>query len=115
MKRDAPELPPGFSWGAAAMGAERAPDGGAGIPGETEIEVDGTLFRRGGKVVLRPGEAGNPHDRLLHGHVATIERIYLDYEDRVYLAVVIDDDPGADLLRETGRFLFFFPQEVETL
>lgn len=115
MKRNVPELPPGFSWEAAAMGAERAPGRGDEIPGESEIEVDGTTFRRGGKVILRPGEGGNPHDRLLNGHIATIERIYLDYEDRIYLAVVVDDDPGADLMRETGRFLFFFPQEVEAL
>jgi hypothetical protein len=25
----------------------------------------------------------------------------------------VDDDPGQDLLRETGRFLFFFADEVE--
>ncbi len=27
--------------------------------------------------------------------------------------MTVDDDPGQDLLRETGRYLFFFGDEVE--
>ena len=42
-----------------------------------------------------------------------MERIYRGYDERVYLGVTVDDDPGQDLLRETGRFLFFFADEVE--
>ena len=52
---------------------------------------------------------------MLDGRRATIERIYLDVDDRVYLGVTIDDDPGQQLMRETGRYLFFFAHEVETL
>ncbi len=47
------------------------------------------------------------------GRTATIERIYLDYDGRVHLAVTVDDDPGQDLLREMGRYLFFDPREVD--
>ena len=47
------------------------------------------------------------------GKVATIERILVAYDDRVHLGVTVDDDPGADLLRDTGRFLYFFPEQVE--
>ena len=50
---------------------------------------------------------------MLDGREATIERIYLDYDDRVYLGVTVDDDPGQELMRETGRYLFFFANEVE--
>jgi hypothetical protein len=28
--------------------------------------------------------------------------------------VTVDDDPGQELMRETGRYLFFFAGEVET-
>ena len=92
-----------------------APPGAFDLPGETEAASGGITFRRGEKVILRPGEGGNPHDRMLHGHVATIERIFFDYDDRLYLAVTVDDDPGQDLMRESGRFLFFFAHEVEVL
>ena len=27
----------------------------------------------------------------------------------------MDDDPGQDLMRDTGRFLFFFAGEVEAM
>ena len=46
---------------------------------------------------------------------ATIERIYLDDDERTYFAVTVDGDPGQDLMRETGRYLFFFAPEVEPL
>jgi hypothetical protein len=82
-------------------------------PGEERAVVDGIVFERGATLVLRPGTHGNPHDRMLHGRQATLERIYVDYEDRVHLAVTVDDDPGQELMRETGRYLFFFPHEVE--
>jgi hypothetical protein len=85
------------------------------IPGEERATVDGVTFERGATLVLRPGTDRDPYDRMLDGRRATIERIYLDYDDRVYLAVTVDDDPGQELMRETGRYLFFFANEVEAI
>ena len=65
------------------------------------------------EVPMRPGTEGDVFDKILHGRTATVERIYRGYDDRVYLGVTVDDDPGQDLLRETGRYLFFFGDEVE--
>jgi hypothetical protein len=83
--------------------------------GEREAEVDGRVFRRGGKVVIRPGPDADLHARMLDGRSATIERIFIEYDGKVHLAVTVDDDPGQDLMRETGRFLFFFAPEVEVI
>ena len=55
----------------------------------------------------------DPYDRILDGRVATLERIYFDYDDKLYFGVTVDDDPGQELMRETGRFLFFFAGELE--
>jgi hypothetical protein len=82
-------------------------------PGEERATVDGVTFERGATVVLRPGTDRDPFDRMLDGRRATLERIYIDYDDRVHLAVTVDDDPGQDLMRETGRYLFFFAHEVQ--
>jgi hypothetical protein len=82
-------------------------------PGEPRATVDGVTFERGSTVVLRPGTDRDPYDRILDGRSATVERIYVDYDDRVHLAVTVDDDPGQELMRETGRYLFFFPNEVQ--
>jgi hypothetical protein len=89
------------------------PDGLPDLRGEPEATVAGVTFHRGDKVRLRPGTEGDPYDRMLDGRVATIERILWDVDDRLHLGVTVDDDPGQDLLRETGRFLYFFPNEVE--
>ena len=85
------------------------------IPGEEEVVVDDVRYRRGDKVSLRLKLRDDPYDRILDGRVATLERIYYDYEDRLYFGVTIDDDPGQELMRETGRFLFFFAPEVEVV
>jgi hypothetical protein len=81
--------------------------------GEDEATVDGMTFRRGTRVVMRPDVERDFYDRMLHGRTATVERIYLDPEGGVHLAVSIDDDPGRELMRDTGRFHFFKPKEVE--
>ena len=82
-------------------------------PGERQVEVDGVTYRLGDKVRLRLEHRADPYDRMLDGRVATLERIYFDYDDKLYFAVTVDDDPGQDLMRETGRFLFFFAGELE--
>jgi len=94
--------------------------GRAGLPGEEfvgerQADVDGVTFRPGDKVVLRLTQRSDPYDRILDGRVATLERILYDYDDKLYFAVTIDDDPGRDLMRETGRYLFFFAGELEYL
>jgi hypothetical protein len=83
-------------------------------PGEEQATVDGVTFHRGDTLVLRPGTDRDVFDRMLDGRRATLERIYVDYDDRTYLAVTVDDDPGQELMRETGRYLFFFANEVQT-
>jgi hypothetical protein len=88
------------------------PDPAAGQP---EAIVDGIRFGRGNKVVIRPGPDADFHARMLDGRTATIERILTDYDGKTHLGLTIDDDPGQDLMRETGRFLYFFAPEVEVI
>ncbi len=83
--------------------------------GVEQADFDGVHFRRGGKVVLRPGTDADVHSRILDGRTATIERIFIDYDGRMHLGVTVDDDPGQDLMRDTGRYLFFFAPEVEVI
>ncbi len=82
-----------------------------GLP---EAEVDGVVFRRGAKVVVRPGLEADLQARMLEGRTVTLERIYRDYDGKIHLGVSVDQ-PGQEIMRETGRFLWFFPPEVEVL
>jgi hypothetical protein len=73
--------------------------------------------RVGGRVRLRPRAGGDIFDLALAGRTATVESIEQDYENRVHVAVLVDDDPGRDLgaLRQPGHRFFFAPEEVEPL
>lgn len=89
------------------------PPGMDEIQGETETSVRGASVQRGDTIILRPGTEGDVYDKLLDGRKATVERIYKGMDERVYLGVTVDGDPAQDLLRDTGRYLFFFADEVE--
>jgi len=53
----------------------------------------------------------------LKGMTAVIAAIEQDFEDRVHLAVTVDDDPGRDLgaSGKPGHRFFFRPEEVEPI
>ena len=82
-----------------------------------QISVLGVDLRQGDRVRLRPRSGGDILDIALAGKTATIESIEQDYEGKVYLAIILDDDPGRDmgLLRQPGHRFFFSPEEIEPL
>jgi hypothetical protein len=81
------------------------------------VHVLGVDLKPGDRVRLRPRPGGDILDLALAGKVATIESIEQDYEEKVYLAVTLDDDPGRDLglLKQPGHRFFFTTEEVEPL
>ncbi|CAI7980758.1 conserved hypothetical protein [Frankia sp. Hr75.2] len=52
-------------------------------------------------------------DMFIDGRAATVAAVLHDVDGRTHVAVTLDDDPGADLRREFGRFLYFTPDELE--
>ena len=81
------------------------------------VRVGALVFRTGDRVCLRPRGGADIMDIALAGRIATIESIEQDFEDRIYLAVTVDDDPGSDfgVQRQPGHRFFFSPAEVEPL
>lgn len=81
------------------------------------VRVGGVELRAGDRVRLKPRPGGDIFDLALAGKEAAIEAIEQDYEERVHLAVTLDDDPGRDLglARQPGHRFFFAPEEVEPL
>jgi hypothetical protein len=75
------------------------------------------LIRKGDRVRLRPRAGGDPIDLLLAGTDAIVEALEQDYEGRVHVAVVIEDDPGFEfgMLRQPGHRFFYSIEEVELL
>lgn len=81
------------------------------------IELQGVALRRGDQVRLRPRAGGDVFDLALAGRVAIIESFQQDYEGKLHVCVVVDDDPGKDvgMMRQPGHRFFFAPEEVEPL
>jgi hypothetical protein len=86
-------------------------------PAPESIRVFGVDVKKGDRVRLWPRKGGDIFDMALEGKVAIIDTVEQDFESRVHLAVVLEDDPGRDLgeLRQPGHRFFFSPEEIEPL
>jgi hypothetical protein len=96
------------------------------LPAEQVAKMHGAIrglrkarleFREGDRVRLRPRKKADIFDIALAGKVAIVESVERDFEDRVHLAVTVEDDPGRDfgIARQIGHRFFFSPEEVELL
>lgn len=91
-------------------------DSAANIRLESLI-VGGVVLKPGERVRLRPKRRADAFDMILSGRIATIEAIEQDFEERIYLAVTVDDDPGREFgaERQPGHRFFYAVDEVEPL
>jgi hydrogenase maturation protease len=97
-------------------GALRSPRGFP-KPSLAVLAAGGRTLSVGARVRLRPKAGGDVMDIVLAGKVAIVEAIERDFEDRVHVAVTIEDDPGRDLGlgRFPGHRFFFSADELEPL
>jgi len=81
------------------------------------VQVGGIELRAGDAVRLWPLGRADIMDMAFEGRTAVIESIERDFEDRIYVAVVLDDDPGRDLglQKQPGHRFFFGIEEVERI
>ncbi|MEU6218874.1 hypothetical protein ABZ845_15325 [Streptomyces sp. NPDC047022] len=80
------------------------------------VVVDGRTLTAGSRVRLNPGlRRTDAQDLFLRGRTATVEAVLDDVDGSVHLAVTLDDDPGADIRRAQGTFLYFRPDELTPL
>lgn len=86
-------------------------------PGLESVRLYGIELRPGDRVRLWPKRQADVIDMALAGKVATIEAIEQDYDEKIHLAVIVDDDPGRDLgfLRQPGHRFFYTLEEVEPM
>jgi hypothetical protein len=81
------------------------------------IHIGPAEVRAGDRVRLQPRGRADIFDIFLAGKTAIVEAIEQDFDGQVYLAVLVEDDPGKDLgaLRQPGHRFFYRPEEVEPL
>jgi hypothetical protein len=88
-----------------------------GRPELRSVVVEGVELTKGSRVMLWPRPGGDIMDLALEGKVAFVEAIEQDYEERIYLSVTLEDDPGRDLggAHILGHRFFFSPEEIVPL
>jgi len=85
-------------------------------PVKPSVTVAGVRVAEGSRVRLRPNLRGaDAQDMFLSGKTATVRVILSDVDGVTYVAVTLDDDPGADLQHTHGRYRYFSPDEIEPL
>ncbi len=79
------------------------------------VTIGGIELQAGDRVRLRPRDGGDIFDLALAGRLAKIEAIEQDYDSKIHLAVIVEDDPGRDLgqFKQPGHRFFFAPDEIE--
>jgi len=86
-------------------------------PAPQSIVVDGVEIKSRSRVRLWPKGGRDIFDIALSGKAAVVEKIEQDFEDRILLAVSVEDDPGREMvdMPVLGHRFFFSPEEVEPL
>ena len=81
------------------------------------VTVDGATLRTGDRVRIRPNGRADAFDLMLDGKTGTVEAIEQDVEDRIHVALVLDEDPGRDLGldRQPGHRFFYSLDEIERI
>lgn len=79
------------------------------------VSVRGVELQPGSRVRIRPKGRADVMDMALAGKTAVIEALECDAEDRIQLALVLEDDPGKDLgmMRQPGHRFFYGVDEIE--
>jgi len=85
-------------------------------PDTDSVLVAGVEVAKGSKVVLTPRLRGtDAQDMFLEGRTATVAAVLLDVDGNTHVAVTLDDDPGAEISAQHGRFRYFSPEELSPL
>ncbi|MDQ6825525.1 MAG: hypothetical protein M3007_08710 [Candidatus Eremiobacteraeota bacterium] len=85
------------------------------VPGAGHVMVAGKKIETGSRVRLRPVRKADVWDTFLEGKTAKVAGVYEDLESQKYVAVTVDDDPASDMHDWYGRYMYFFPNEIEPL
>ena len=102
------------------FGAQDAPwwDPGADAAVRPELDgvsVEGVRVTRGSYVRVEPRRRADAQDLFFAGQVARVTAVLSDVDGGVHVALVLVDDPAADLHDWYGRYWYFAPDEIRPL
>ncbi|MGH3496038.1 MAG: hypothetical protein ACRDP1_01040 [Nocardioidaceae bacterium] len=92
------------------------PESDASVHPESDtVLVNGVAVAKGSMVRLHPGRRADAQDLFFADQVARVTSVHSDVDGNTHVAVVLVDDPAAELHDWYGRYLYFAPDEVEPL
>jgi hypothetical protein len=105
--------PPTFDTGGAPWWD---PAADAAVQPEADtVLVNGVAVGKGSLVRLRPSRRADAQDLFFAGQTARVTAVLSDVDGQVHVAVVLADDPAADIHEWYGRYMYFAPDELEPL
>ena len=87
----------------------------AAAPSEASVTIGGIPVSKGSHVWLRPSRRADTMEMFLAGRPALVEGVYRDGDDEAYVAVSLEGADIGDPETPCGRFLYFYPDEIEPL
>ncbi|MFJ1649535.1 hypothetical protein [Streptomyces sp. NPDC088258] len=84
-------------------------------PGTDSVVIDGVHVAKGSLVRVHPARRADAQDLFFAGRVARVTAVLSDVDGGVHVALVLLDDPAADLHDWYGRYFYFAPDELEPL
>jgi hypothetical protein len=79
------------------------------------VLIDGVPVSKGSRVRIHPSRRADAQDLFFAGQDAQVAAVVSDVDGQVHVAVVLVDDPAADLHDWYGRYLYFAPEELRPL
>jgi hypothetical protein len=79
------------------------------------VLVEGVPVSKGSRVRIHPSRRADAQDLFFADQDARVMAVVSDVDGQVHVAVVLVDDPAADLHDWYGRYLYFAPEELEPL
>ncbi len=81
-------------------------------PATDGVLVDGVRVARDSLVEVHPSRRADAQDLFFAGRTARVAAVHTDVDGSTHVAVVLLDDPAADLHDWYGRYLYFAPDEL---
>ena len=77
--------------------------------------INGIAVSKGSVVRVHPSRRADAQDLFFEGQLARVTAVLSDVDGESHVALVLLDDPAADLHDWYGRYLYFAPDELEPL
>ena len=84
-------------------------------PDEDGVVIHGVSVSRGSLVRVHPSRRADAQDLFFADQVARVSAVLSDVDGGTHVALVLLDDPAADMHEWYGRYFYFAPEELEPL